>query len=360
MKALRLLRALGEIDPQYAEEAVFAKPRRRWVKGLAAAACLALVIGTAGMFIDRLGFFRAGCSAWPGTFADGRYYYTVQHSGLYCWDGEKTEKVLGAFWYDGWMVNDYGLYYKQGRSQYVIPHETGKRHKLYTAPLFRTSHIGASFYGDDLVIRVYNKWKKYASEVLIDGKTGEVLAEVTPRISYSDLSDNLAWGDTHFLLGQRELVLVPGGTEYEFVLTEKGQPLLPEGETVSVYANHFGEELWFEVRDGDESLRTVYIARLAGDDTVMAVPCDSGAEPADGYAYWVKNEPGEVWCMDTRTGESWRLEADTEMEFYALSTDGVHLFSCVPWDDYQALWQIVRQESGRPVGLVLLDPDIQK
>ena len=73
MKELRLLLALGQIAPKYAQEAAAAKPRRRWTKALAAAAYLALVVSTAGMFIDRLGLFRAGCSAWPGDFVEGRY-----------------------------------------------------------------------------------------------------------------------------------------------------------------------------------------------------------------------------------------------------------------------------------------------
>lgn len=358
MKELRLLLALGEIAPKYAEEAANAKPRRRWTRVLAAAACLCLVVGTAGMFIHRLGFFQAGCSAWPGEFVEGRYYYTVQHSGLYCWNGETTEKVLGAFWYDGKLVNDYGIYYKRGRSLYVKVHDTGKSRKLYTAPLLNCSHIGFSFYGEDVVVRVYNKWKKYASEVLLDGKTGELLEEVTPQIPYSDLYDNLTFSDTHFLVGERELVLVPGADDYSLLLTENGQSLLPEGQTVSVYANRYGEELWFDLRDGDDTVKTVYIARANGEDTLLECACNYSGTVAGGYAYWVKSEPGEVWCMDTHTGESWRLETDVDMEFYELSTDGVHLVSCVPWDDYQALWRVEYGENSRPAALILLDGDI--
>lgn len=358
MKELRLLLALGQIAPKYAQEAAAAKPRRRWTKALAAAAYLALVVSTAGMFIDRLGLFRAGCSAWPGDFVEGRYYYTVQHRGLYCWDGETIEKVLGALWYDGKLVNDYGVYYTRGRSLWVKPHDTGKSKKLYTAPLLDCSHIGFRFYGEDVVVRLYNKWKEYASEVLLDGETGQFLAEVTPQIPYSDLYDNLTYSDTHFLVGERKLVLQPGDDEYSFVLTENGQLLLPEGQTVSVYANRYGEELWFDVRDGDDGQRTVYIARPNGEDTLLKSTCNYSGSVAGGYAYWVENEPDEVWCMDTRTGESWPLATDAEMEFYELSTDGVHLVSCVPWDDYQALWQVDYDTEGRPVGLTLADRDI--
>lgn len=359
MKELRLLKALGQIHPKYVEEAL-QKPRRRWEKAVAIAACLLLVVGVGGTVIDRLGLFRAGCSAWPGDFVDGRYYYSDGHSGLYCWDDGRVTKVLGALQYDGRLVNGYGVYFTRGRRLYVKPHDTGKTEKLYTAPLFDRSHMGFSFYGGDVVVRIYNKWKEYVSEVLVDGVTGAVLEEVAHKIPYSDLYDNLAWGDTHFRLDDRELVLQPGTDENRFILTENGLPLPEAGVSVSPYARHYGNELWFEVRDDSDTERTVYIARPDGDDTFMTVSCGNGAEAAGGYAYWVKHEENQVWCMDTRTGASWQLATDTQTELYELATDGVHLFSCVPWDDYQALWKVEYDEANRPAKLVLLDPDIRK
>ena len=87
------------------------------------------------------------------------------------------------------------------------------------------------------------------------------------------------------------------------------------------------------------------------------LPVCNCADIADDFAFWVDYEKNAVCCADTRTGEWWTLHVDTESEFYEIVTDGVRLFSCVPWDDYQRLWQ-VEYEAERPVSLTLLDNDI--
>ncbi len=356
MKELRLLKALGQIAPQYAEEAM-EKPRRRWGKALSIAACLLLVVGLSGTVIDRLGLFRAGCSAWPGDFIDGRYYFNAGHGSLYCWDGEKTEKVLGALQSDGKLVNDYGVYFKRGRRLFVKPHDTGKTRKLYTAPLFDRSHIGFDFYGDDVVVRIYNKWKEYASEVLVDGVTGQVLATVTDHLPYRDLYDNLAWGDTHLMVGERQLVLVP--EEYEADLTENGASILPEGaDSVSVYYYRYGDQVLFRVSEEWPGQSTVLVVRPDGDDRLVEMSSYSCDGLSGDYLYYIKNEEQEIWCQNSRTGETWQLEMDTEMELYALATDGVHLVTCVPWDDYQALWKVACDRENRPEKLILIDSDL--
>ena len=113
------------------------RPKRSWRTALIKAACIALVlfsgIYVAGRFDYSLG---AGCASSPGTIADGRYYYHVRHSGVWCYDPATgtSERVLSTFWYDGYAVNGYGIYYLRGETLYVQVHETGERIKLYTAP----------------------------------------------------------------------------------------------------------------------------------------------------------------------------------------------------------------------------------
>jgi len=348
VKELRLLKALGTVDSRFPEEAMAKPPRRRWVRVLTAAACLCLVCGAGVGLMLRLGYFAAGCSAWAGTFAEGAYYHTVQHKGLYRWDGTGNEKVLGAFWYEDWQVNDYGIYYKTRRSLYVQPHE-GKKMKLFTANRTEASHIGFTLYGDDVVVTVYNKYKERFSEVLIDGCIGEVLETVTPPADYDVLYDGQAFSHTHLLVGEREIVLQDG------ILTENGLPLLTE--PVSRYASRSNGQVWFTVEETWPESSTWYILRPDGQDRLVTLPAYTCSALARDFAFWVDHDEGTVCCGDTRTGENWTLSVDTESEFYELSTDGIHLFSCVPWDDYQRLWQ-VEYEAGRPVGLTLLDNDI--
>ena len=357
MKELRLLKALGQIDPKYVEEAL-QKPRRRWRRALAIAACLLLVVSVGGTVIDRLGLFRAGCSAWPGDFVDGRYYFNGGHGSLYCWNGETTEKVLGALQSDGWLVNEYGVYFERGRRLFVMPHATGKPQKLYTAPLFGCSHMGIGFYGEDLTMRLYDKKREWFRELLLDGATGQVLEEVQPLSDYDLLYDNLAWSDTHLIVGERQLALVPLEEEGRFDIVENGKSILPEGATVSSYYHTKYDQIWFDIRLKNGS-NEEFAVLPDGDDRLITL---NGAWQAAGdFAYCVKYDDRDaIWCMDTRSGESWQLHMDNERELYELATDGVHLVTCVPWDDYQALWKVEYDSAGQPAGLTLLDADIRK
>ncbi len=362
MKAMKLLRALGHIDPQLIEAAApGGKKPFRWRKLVAAAACVALVLGSGWTVIDRLDLLRAGCSAWPGEFVEGRYYYTNGHGNVFCWDGDSTQKVLGGFWNEGWLVNDYGLFYKQGRRQYVIDHETGTKRKLFSSSIFESSHIGADLYGEGVIVRVYNKRKEIAREVLIDSETG-AQTPVLDWISYDDLHDGKTFSDTNLLVGDRHIEL-RFVDDNRVTLWENGAPLLPDGvEAVSRYWGLHNDQAWFWWGDS-----VAFVLRPDGNDRLVEFT-DTGihhvATAAGDFAYWT-GSTGEtgidqaVWCMDTRTGDCWPLENDTEMEFYEVVTDGVHLVSCVPWDDYQALWR-VDYENGRPAGLTLLDGDLNR
>lgn len=349
MKELVLLQALGDIDLRFPEQAEERPPRRRWVRILAAAACLCLVCGAGLGAMIRLGYFAAGCSAWPGTFVDGDYYHTVQHEGVYRWNGTSNEKVLGAFWYEGWLVNDYGVYYKTRRSLYVQPHE-GKKTKLFAASMTEASHIGFTLYGEDVVVRIYNKHTEQFSEVLVDGRTGEPLAEVTPLSPYSLLYDGQAFSDTHLLVGEREIILRNG------VLTENGLPLL--SQPVSQYYSRSNGQVWFTVEENWPESSTLFFLRPDGQDHLVTLPTYTCADVAGDFAFWVDYEQNAVCCADTRTGEWWTLDSDAESEFYEIVTDGEYLFSCVPWDDYQRLWQLEYDGEGRPAALRLLKENI--
>ena len=177
------------------------RPKRSWRTALIKAACIALVlfsgIYVAGRFDYSLG---AGCASSPGTIADGRYYYHVRHSGVWCYDPAMgtSERVLSTFWYDGYAVNGYGIYYLRGETLYVQVHETGERIKLYTAPQDCT-RLFFSLLGDgriDVRLR-FNSYTIHQdkvptdtepnvpswsyndtivwSEYLLDGRTGELL-----------------------------------------------------------------------------------------------------------------------------------------------------------------------------------------
>ena len=212
------------------------RPKRSWRTALIKAACIALVlfsgIYVAGRFDYSLG---AGCASSPGTIADGRYYYHVRHSGVWCYDPAMgtSERVLSTFWYDGYAVNGYGIYYLRGETLYVQVHETGERIKLYTAPQDCT-RLFFSLLGDgriDVRLR-FNSYTIHQdkvptdtepnvpswsnndtivwSEYLLDGRTGELL-EVRQEYASSGAGFKQFYENTHLTLGGYEFTLVPSG-----------------------------------------------------------------------------------------------------------------------------------------------------
>ena len=82
-------------------------------------------------------------------------------------------------------------------------------------------------------------------------------------------------------------------------------------------------------------------------------------ESACGDDFALYHNDTTVYAADLRTGETWELTADTDAEWYSLTGDGQYVYSCVPWDEYQACWRLV-YEDGHPVALTLLDEDITK
>lgn len=194
MRAEDILNALDHVDPALVG-AADRKPRL-WPKRLrrfaAAAACFALVLGLGFHTLLRFDYFRSGCSAWPGSIVDGTYYFRVAHSGLWRWSEDGgTEKILSTYWYDGALVNGYGVYFNRGRTLYVLPHATGKTAKLYTAPRAKCTHIGFSLLTDGRVdLMVYDKDRQVGSEYLLDGVTGTVRETIQEEVPYRDFLGN--------------------------------------------------------------------------------------------------------------------------------------------------------------------------
>ena len=244
------------------------RPKRSWRTALIKAACIALVlfsgIYVAGRFDYSLG---AGCASSPGTIADGRYYYHVRHSGVWCYDPAMgtSERVLSTFWYDGYAVNGYGIYYLRGETLYVQVHETGERIKLYTAPQDCT-RLFFSLLGDgriDVQLR-FNSYTIHQdkvptdtepnvpswsyndtivwSEYLLDGRTGELL-EVRQEYASSGAGFEQFYENTHLTFGGYEFTLVPSGQRADGVALYR---LLRDGEDVTLCLTNVDLELFME------------------------------------------------------------------------------------------------------------------
>lgn len=368
MKSQRILAALNEAEELYvAEAAPKRKKMPRWGKLLTAAACLCLAVMSFVEVVDRMEWFAAGCSANPGTLIGDTYYFSYMGDGVYSYTpGKGTQKEISTFWYEGWLVNDYGIYYDQDHSIYVQVHETGKRKLLYTASIFNYSHIGFSLEADgSVIVTQYNKHREVQDEVRIDGVTGEVLEIVTPSVIYDDVFHDIVvpYSRANFTVGGRTVKLTPSGKENRFLLYENGENILPEGLTVSGYPHWYADNIWFTCSLWDDTTNTYYVVTPDGEDEIVTLPNHYYDTGTNDYLFYTDeefldedyNSVWTVWCMDWRTGESWALEFDWDgADFYSVVTDGEWFWSCAPWSDDQVCWKLV-YDGERPVGLTIFN-----
>ena len=350
-------------------------------------------IYVAGRFDYSLG---AGCASSPGTIADGRYYYHVRHSGVWCYDPAMgtSERVLSTFWYDGYAVNGYGIYYLRGETLYVQVHETGERIKLYTAPQDCT-RLFFSLLGDgriDVQLR-FNSYTIHQdkvptdtepnvpsrsyndtivwSEYLLDGRTGELL-EVRQEYASSGAGFEQFYENTHLTFGGYEFTLVPSGQRADGVALYR---LLRDSEDVTPEGTLF-DQGFFVLRGGQYALvecvrggkLTHNMLCLGADGSVTTLRCPntrSYVAAADGFVFYDQYEWQlaeqryiGVGCHDIATGEEWLLTVDrTDLtrELYDYTTDGVYLYACAPWSSAHTVWRLISDEDGRPATLEYVD-----
>lgn len=361
MRAETLLYAIGEVDEAAVAAARQSKKPRRWRRWAALAACLCVVvlgIWTARRFEYLT--FTAGCSAWVGDIVDGDYYYREPHRGLYRYSPEsgRTEKVLSTFWYDGCLVNKYGVYYNDGKSLFVIPFATGKRTRLYRAE-WDCTRIGFSLCGENVVVTVYNRRAELRYELLLSGVTGEVPEDVTLRTDCG--AEPLIYTRSYFQVGERTLRLFSTDEKNRYDLRENGVSLLPEGMTVKRYPTWQGDELWF-CCGGDEETVTYLLVSPTG-ERLVEVPTHTYRAWGGDFALYLDDMDGDgiddsLRCLDLRTGEEWTLSQSAESEWYDFTCDGQYLYACVPWDDYHACWHMVWRD-GRPAAVELVSGNIR-
>lgn len=366
MKIEQFLYIVDELDDKYITEAIQYKKRIRTgiTRWLTLAACIFLLFGFGMDIIQRYEFFMAGCGASIGKIIDGTYYYNVKGDGYYCYSpGEGNRRLLSTFWYQGCEANEYGLYYKQGRSLYVQEHGTGERRRLYRAGLLDSSHIVFTLQADgNVIVTVYNKYKEYQYELLLDGKTGGILETVMERTPYH--AGGLYYSRSHFIVGEREVVLEEIGNTNDYDLLENGVSILPEGKLVERYSMaYIGECLWFYMNDNAELTggeQEMFVVRPDGNDECKVLPFYMQYSGNEDYLFWTDCATDEVWCFDVAAEEGWILEAEEELTRYSITTDGEYLYSCAPWGEEQILWKVVYDENHRPLSLQLLDENIRE
>lgn len=362
MKVENILDAIGAINDEAVQDArAYRRPRySKAIKWAALAACFCLVM--AGMFdtLNRFDYsFDGGnCAATPGTIVDGVYYYYVPHSGVWSYEPNGvSQKELSTYWFEEWAVNDYGIYYQQGMSVYVRDHETGERHKLYSASQPGCTHIRFELRDDGNIIFVgWNKDNSTRYELLLDGITGELIETVMEPTSYNDLS----YSESHKIIGSREIELLAASEDNVLCeLTENGMNLLPKGMLVYKYEEHFGNALWFEVWQENQidGEKKYVILHPDGETEIVTLPAQYYYGGTTEYLF-TTSENCEVLCVEVATGESWILEMDAPGDFHDLATDGGYLYTMAPWEEGQTCWKLEYNDEGRPIGIILVNENI--
>lgn len=366
MKIEIFSKAMDEIKDKYINEAMeYKKVRDYWfIKFIAAVVGLFLLVAVVDDTLSRMEIGGKACSASIGDMVNGTYYYHVRGDGLYSYsDDEGLQKIMSTYWYDSYEVNEYGIYYDRGRSLYVREHETGESRRLFRAGLFDSSYIGFTIQADgNVIVTIYNKLRDYQYELLLDGKTGEVLETVMEKEEL--YLGGLYYSKSHYLVGEREINMIETGNDYGgYLLQENGTFILPEGAEVERYqVNYIGDCLWFYVNGmadvtGEEQM--MFVVRPDGNDEIKTLPCFALYSGTNDYLFWTESKTGTMWCFEVATGESWTLEVDSDVSLYAVVSDGEYVYSCTPMDDYHAKWELIYNESGQPVKLQLLDADIR-
>lgn len=372
MKAADLLDMIGNVDDSIIEEAYRRKKPviPHLIKLVAAVACLCLVVVASFDTMKRFDYFEgSGCNATPGTIVNDYYYYKVEHSGVWRYSEGKNEKVLNTYWEDGgWLVNQYGLFYSCGKKIYRMNLDTLERDKIFSTK--EGTHIDFELTNEgNVIVTIYDKNKKNSYQLLVDGKEGGVIEQLTEKNSYN--SDTPMYTMLNYELGTRKLTLVQAGEDEinpHYMLMENGVSLLPEGYWVSNYGYKQAEGvISFEVyKEGQKTTEETEMLTLFEDGKTILEPTYCNYNGAIGHMLlYVDDENTEnygsngtgIWCYDTDTGERWQLKLDSECEFYAFTNNDKMLFSCVPWSKKQTAWKIV-YEGNKPVSLQLIDNNI--
>lgn len=373
MKNMRLFEAIGKVDENLIAEA---SPKKETsiplkytqiVKRVAVAASIVLVlVGTIDTLV-RLDYITgAGCGASLGAIIDGTYYYSEPHKGVmkYTPEGEE-ELLLHTYWFgEDWMVNEYGVYYRNDMTVYVCDHETGTRTKLYTSDSTENTHMRFKLWQDNnIIVTNYNKETEIVYEVLVDGKNGDVLETVMEKTPYK-VANNVYYSDMHLWLGDREITLEPQDEKREvFLATENGENILPDDFYVTRHYQDVYKNILLLHKHNDENYKTVFAIYPDGTNQVLQLPPYGSYSGNEKFLYHAEPLEDGIACVDARTGESWFLEIETNgkeyKEMHNVVSDGEYMYTCGPAGGKTTLWKLIYDANERPVKMSLIDSDIK-
>ena len=211
-------------------------------------------------------------------------------------------------------------------SIYVRDHETGTRTKLYTSDSSENTHMRFQLWRDNnIIVTNYNKNTEIVYEVLVDGVDGTILETVMDKTSY-DVAKYTYFSDLHYQVGEREITLEPVNENRDvFIVLENGENILPDDFYVTKYPDLLDGILIF-TKYTSIDFGTSFVAYSDGTNQILTFPTNARFSGNDKHLYYPD-------VFEEAIG--WPAGGET------------------------ALWKLVFNENGTPIGMSLLDDDIK-
>lgn len=339
-------------------------PRRSYA---AVAVCLCLVLLGAFVFQLKFGESDQGapasdlCGAGVGMLV-GDMYYGVSEGSVYRYSLKKGKEIVISekHLYD-YKVDAYAIYYTRtdkARSLFILPHDSSKSQVLYTADKDRCDSLIIDSF-EEGTITLWLIGTEDANDmrqlVQLDRTTGEILADMAlSHEAYNERNrkDEYLVGTTMFTLIGEEATMLRDGEDF-----------LPTGTRVEYEPRYYGQNLLIRFVYEDQSVPEQML--LASPDGVLTnLPEGDYLAGTDTFLLFMRTEPnasGEsvssLYAYDIPSGETCKIHED--MDCYEAVTDGVLLYSFVPWNDGRTdCWRLVYDETGRIASLELVEADI--
>ena len=369
-KEAKLFNAITEIDDSFLEEAEekLAKERKNlFFKVVSIAACICLCIFSGINILDRFDYLGSGCSAWPGDVVEGKYYFSVQHDGIYCYEPEEktSEKLLSAFWYDDYEITPDGIYYTSKNKLSFLSFETGKKERLYKARGY--GHINADLdFDGNITITCYNRLFRTKKVLTLEALTGDVIEVKVPKMSFEEYSK--AYEDNIPISFKGKKLILKGDDPFRerFKLLENGKNILPENTFVTGYLwNYYtspsGNKLFTEAVVCTSDGTFPAIVQLTEDSLkVFNIPQCTDLNFTDEYIFFLKDEAIHLLNLDDGKMRKLEVEGKSNIEFYSFATDGNFIYVTVPWDSVHEVWKIEKDEEGNPYKMTFYDENALK
>ncbi len=298
-----------------------------------------------------------------GTIVDNKYYYGIAGKGIYEYTpGGESKRIIKSKDINAvYAINQDGVYQRDGKMIYFYDFETGENRLFFDAGSSDCSHISFDCMTDgNLNIRLHSKEADTTSQMIVETKSGNILLPQTEAVPNADCHWLVY---TNLNIGNRKITKNIYSTlmgEYAY-LEENGKNILPEDTVTDNYSGHkSGDCLVFGLYTQDYAQqRGLLLLRADGNDETVDIPYHYQWAIYGNYAYSISNyQYSELQCIDINTGESWILNDETDITATEITTDGNHIYTRDYHAKDQSCWEIIKDETGKPVKAVLVTEKI--